>query len=56
MFSLILTCLLSPAAVPTSGPELTIVRDGKTNWVIVVLPSARSLCGTVRRSCKNTSS
>ena len=43
MFSLILTCLLSPAAVPTSGPELTIVHDGKTNWVIVLLPAPRSL-------------
>jgi Domain of unknown function (DUF4838) len=40
MFSITLTCLLSLAAAPSAGPGLTIVENGKTNWVIVVLPGA----------------
>ncbi|MGC8642191.1 MAG: DUF4838 domain-containing protein [Isosphaeraceae bacterium] len=39
MFSIILASLLSLAPAPAGG-QLTLVRDGKTNWVIVVLPDA----------------
>ena len=40
MFSITLTCLLSLAAAPAAGPELTIVHDGQTNWVIALPPGA----------------
>ncbi len=36
MFSLAFTCLLCLTAAPDDGPALTVVRDGKTDWVIVL--------------------
>jgi hypothetical protein len=39
MFSITLTCLLS-LSVPAADSELTVVRDGQTDWVITVPQAA----------------